>query len=329
MASGGLWFALLQGTPPLMKACWRLLLTALLQGAGFAWQSRGLPPPFWVRFRDSIPHLIAIGFSLALHFGSWCWSVDNTSLAHSLLLVWTTPLLLVGWMFLRGRAGFGGASPTTGEALGAALGFSGVALLLGAGAERATEAGVTLGGDAAALLGAAAIIPYLQGGAELRAWMPLFVYALPVTACAAAWLAAASLLSERGAAVGGVAPGALLGFLGDPRRGALALGAAVVSGILGHTLMNYALRHLSPLLISVVCLWEPVLGSVLGWWVGVQGPPSALTLLAALMLLGGGLCVTLGARGAEVPPCCARMAPRGQCGWGGEEAGAPTVLEPA
>ena len=175
MASGGLWFALLQGTPPLMKACWRLLLTALLQGAGFACQSRGLPPPFWARFRDSIPHLIAIGFSLALHFGSWCWSVDNTSLAHSLLLVWTTPLLLVVWMFLRGRAGFSGASPTTGEALGAALGFSGVALLLGAGAERATEAGVTLGGDAAALLGAAAIIPYLQGGAELRAWMPLFV----------------------------------------------------------------------------------------------------------------------------------------------------------
>jgi len=294
MASGGLWFALQTGTPPLMKACWRLLLTAALQGAGFVYQSRALPASFWARFRDAIPHLILIGFSLALHFGSWGWSVDHTSLVHSLLLVWTTPLLLVVWMFLRSRAGLGGAPPAPWEALGAALGFAGVGVLLGAGAERVgVEAEVTLAGDAAALLGAAAIIPYLQGGAKLRAWMPLFVYALPVTACAAAWLAAGSLLSEGGVAAGGVGPGSLLGFLGSPQRAALALGAAAVSGILGHTLMNYSLRHLSPLLISVVCLWEPVLGSFLGWLVGVQGPPSGLTLLAAPLLLGGGLCVSL------------------------------------
>jgi len=330
MASGGLWFALLPESPPLMKACWRLTLTATLQGAGFFHQSRGLPAAFWARFRDAIPHLIFIGFSLALHFGSWGWSVDHTSLVHSLLLVWSTPLIIVAWMFARSGAAAewvrarmrsgaqqlvesGGEGeqpppplpPTAHEALGAVLGFAGVAVLLGAGAERAgAEAEVTLAGDAAALLGAAAIIPYLQGGAELRAWMPLFVYALPVTGCAAAWLAAGSLLTERGASVGGVGPGALLGFLGAPRRAGLALGAAAVSGILGHTLVNFALRHLPPLLISVACLWEPVLGSVLGWLVGVQGPPSAMTLLAAPLLLGGGLCVTLGARDAEPLPCC-------------------------
>ena len=330
MSSGGLWFALMPESPPLMKACWRLLLTALMQAPGAALQGRSLPAGFWPRYRAALPQLLLIGLSLGTHFGAWGWSVAHTSLAHSLLLVWSTPLLMVAvmaaraalhqrglWQALEEPAGAGALPPpppappplppTLREGAGAAAGFAGVALLL-AGAEGPAggEVAVSLAGDAAAVLGAAAIIPYLEGGAALRAWVPLFVYALPVTLSAAAWLCLASLALEGalGATLAGTGPTALLGFLGSPRRAGLSLGAALVSGILGHTLANLALKHLSPLLIGVSCLWEPVLGSILGYLVGVQGQPSAMTAVAAPLILLGGALVTLGARpaGAAAAP---------------------------
>jgi len=332
MSAGGLWFAQLPDAPPIMKACWRLLLTALLQLPGFLLQSRALAPEFWLKFRASLLHLLLIGASLGAHFGSWSWSVSHTSLAHSLLLVWTTPLLMVAlmlgraalhsrgvWVELGAQAAAPPLGPTLREGAGAVVGFIGVALLLG-GAEGSSSTGgevaVSLAGDAAALLGAAAIIPYLEGGAQLRAWMPLFVYAMPVTLAAAGFLCLASLALEgaAGATLWGTGPSALLGFLGSPRRAGLSLGAALVSGILGHTLVNLALRHLSPLLISVSCLWEPVLGSVLGYLVGLQGSPSIVTAVAAPLILAGGVLVTLGARppgGEPEPGAEAREQPEG------------------
>jgi drug/metabolite transporter (DMT)-like permease len=322
MSSGGLWFSILPESPPLMKAFWRLFLTALLQSGGFYWEVYGghgprLSSEFWDRYRGSAPSLVVIGISLALHFGAWGWSVDHTSLAHSLLLVWTTPLLLVLLMFLRywvGRqkGGFTGGvplsdseappaplPPTLLESGGAGVGFLGVALLLSSvSSPTAEDRGVTIAGDAAALLGAAAIIPYLEGGAKLRAWMPLFVYALPVTLGASLWLALASLVLEGGlgATFWGTGPAAIFGFLGSPKRFGVAFGAASVSGILGHTLVNLAVKHLSPLLISVTCLSEPLLGSLLGYAIGVQGVPGAMTAIAAPLLILGGVMVNLGER---------------------------------
>ena len=60
MASGGLWFALLTATPPLMKAGWRLMLTSAIQCFGFWYQVRHdktLDAVFWLRFRAAIPQL--------------------------------------------------------------------------------------------------------------------------------------------------------------------------------------------------------------------------------------------------------------------------------
>ncbi|KAF0692752.1 Aste57867_16211 [Aphanomyces stellatus] len=337
MSSGGVWFALLTETPPLMQACWRLVLTVALQLGGFVHELRtdpSLDAAFWRRFWRSSPLLLTIGLALGVHFGSWGWSVAHTSLLDSLLLVCSTPLLLVvimtlRWLYRRHdtsttvvhlaresdrlldsitTAADDGASwfrtvvcpkislpPTLHEAIGALVGFAGVIVLLATSTERSVHQ-VTLAGNAAALLGALAILVYLEGGAGCRKWMPLFVYALPVTAIAALELAIASLVFEAHTTIGGVGPTALFGFLGDGRRFGLAFGAAAVSGLLGHTCANLAVKYVSPLLISVAVLWEPLLGSVMGYMVGVQGPPDASAVIAAPLLLGGALLVTLGGR---------------------------------
>ncbi|ETV93632.1 hypothetical protein H310_12413 [Aphanomyces invadans] len=350
MSSGGVWFALLPETPPLMQACWRLQLTVALQAVGFAHEWRHHPtlqdPAFWARFCRNIPLLVTIGLALGVHFGSWGWSVAHTSLLDSLLLVSSTPLLLVVIMAMRWAyrwmvggtpsnvvrvclplseskpavviteahallpadapsdpswfrtviCPFPALPPTPLEVLGAVVGFSGVVLLLATSSQQHNAHQVTLAGNAAAMLGALAILVYLEGGAGCRKWMPLFAYALPVTAIATVELAVASLVFEPTTSIVGVGSTALWGFLGDTRRFGLAFGAAAVSGMLGHTCANLAVKYVSPLLISVAVLWEPLLGGFMGYLVGVQGPPDVSAIVAAPLLLGGAFLVTLGAR---------------------------------
>jgi len=41
---------------------------------------------------------------------------------------------------------------------------------------------------------------------------------------------------------------------------------AVISQLIGHSGYNWSLRHLDPLFVAVVSVGEPVLASLLGWW---------------------------------------------------------------
>lgn len=106
-------------------------------------------------------------------------------------------------------------------------------IVLASGAASPGEKDVTLGGDALALLASCAIVPYLLIGRRLRPWMPLLVYAAPVTGLAALELSLASLLEEAGKGDGqgfGV-----FGWASTLRHLALVLYLAVVPGIVGHT----------------------------------------------------------------------------------------------
>lgn len=52
---------------------------------------------------------------------------------------------------------------------------------------------VTIVGDLACIVASTAVIAYLSVGRHLRSWMPLFVYAFPVTGAPQASLTAAVL----------------------------------------------------------------------------------------------------------------------------------------
>jgi drug/metabolite transporter (DMT)-like permease len=45
----------------------------------------------WVR---NLPWIVVSGVFLGLHFATWVWSLDHTSLAHSLTFVTMYPILL-------------------------------------------------------------------------------------------------------------------------------------------------------------------------------------------------------------------------------------------
>eukprot|EP01119_Soliformovum_irregulare_P024626 TRINITY_DN8869_c0_g1_i3.p2 TRINITY_DN8869_c0_g1~~TRINITY_DN8869_c0_g1_i3.p2 ORF type:complete len:175 (+),score=42.00 TRINITY_DN8869_c0_g1_i3:597-1121(+) len=132
-------------------------------------------------------------------------------------------------------------------------------------------------------LGAVAIAGYLVAGSYLRKWMPLFMYAFPVTAVAST-LISAFAFGEPSADFTMVFFGWFLNSFW------LIAYIAVFPGICGHTGINYAIKYVNPLIVSVMLLLEPAIGSVIGYLVGVSGIPGIWTIIGApILLLGLGI----------------------------------------
>lgn len=289
VSSAGAVFQLIDDVPPILKASWRLQVTALILLPPFLYQLiafRRDSPDQFPRLCERRVILAVVGSAICLwiHFASWVWSLDHTSLTHSLLFVTAHPLVIVSGLYLMGR------SINRKQATGAIVGFLGAAItLLGV----TTEGDVTLIGDAAAFIGAIAIVGYLVAGRYLRGWMPLFIYAFPVTLIAAVLLALSSMVVEGSTLSALTTTTSLLGWSDLVYLPAIAY-LAFGPGLIGHTGINAVLRYFPPIIISVAVLFEPLVGSLIGWLLGTAVAPGLFTLLGGPFLVAGVILVTLG-----------------------------------
>ncbi len=289
VSSAGAVFQLIDDVPPLLRASWRLQVTCLVLLPGFIYQFRRMNIEDKSSFerlgeRQVVLSLIASGVCLWIHFGSWVWSLDHTSLTHSLLFVTAHPLVIVVGLIALGRP-IGGK-----QTLGAIVGFVGAAItLLGF----TNEGDVTLIGDLAAFIGAVAIVGYLLVGRTLRSWVPLFVYAFPVTLVAALLLGMSSVVLEGASFTELPSKTSLLGWSDLVWLPAVAY-LAIGPGLVGHTGINSVLKWLPPIVISVAVLFEPLIGSLLGWYLGTADVPGVYTWLGGPFLIAGVILVTLG-----------------------------------
>ena len=287
VSSAGIVLQEMSDVEPLLRASWRMQGTALVLLPGFIYQSTR-SESYSPSREDSLLVLASSAF-LALHFGSWVWSLDNTSLVHSLLFVNTHPLVVVALMPIVGE------TVRRGHLSGVFLGFLGAAIALmdvGDGGQ------VTMVGDFAAFLGAATVVGYIMIGRELRSkrGMPIFVYAFPVTLGAGLWLSAATVLFE-GSSLHSITPeDALLGWA-DPFWLVWVAYLSIGPGLCGHTGVNTVLRWMPPIVVSIALLLEPVFGAIIGWiWTSdvLIGLP---TVIGGLMMISGAILVTLQERG--------------------------------
>lgn len=268
---------------PLLKASWRLQLTAVVLFPFAIVQWRQQPDDVKAKMfeRRTVGILSLSGVALALHFGAWVASLKYTTLTHSLLFVTAHPLIVVGGMFMLGFFALGVRQPTKRELYGALIGFTGAALtLLDEGTQQGDNT-VTFLGDSLALLGALTVVGYIVCGRILRSWMPIFLYAFPVTLLGAVLLLPASWLVESDFATYGV-----LGWL-DPTFFGWFLALALIAGLLGHTGLNTCLKYLSPLVISACVTLEPVIGSLIGYVVFGTNLPGRWTWLGGGVLMVG------------------------------------------
>ena len=283
VSSAGAVLQQMEGIPPLLKASWRMYGTSLVLVPGFLYQLNS-------EDRDSISmkdcYLILISaLFLALHFGSWIWSLDHTSLVHSLLFVTSHPLVVVGIMPIIG------SQVRKGHVLGASIGFLGAAIAL---LEVDGNNEVTLIGDAAAFFGAVTVVGYLMIGRHLRSERstPVFIYAFPVTLIAGLFLTVGSITIEGTEFYSSVPEASAIGWvdlLWLPWVAYLSLGP----GLCGHTVINTVLRWISPLVVSVALLFEPVIGGAIGWMITGEAYLGTWTIIGGPLMLFGAILVTL------------------------------------
>ncbi len=290
VSSAGAVLQIIDGVPPILKASWRLQATSLLLLPFALMQWKKMDEEARHRFTEprNIGIVIGSGVCLFLHFGLWVWSLDHTTLTHSLLFVTAHPLVFVVGLALLGRP------LQTRQSLGAVIGFIGVTFtLIGAGG----DGEVTLIGDLAAFGGAIAIVGYLAAGRNLRSWMPLFVYAFPVTAIGAILLTIASIGLE-GTSFSGISTDlSVFGWI-DPIWLPAVLYLAIGPGLVGHTGINAVLKWISPVIISVSVMIEPILGTVIGMFLGTATAPDSWTWFGGGLILIGIYAVTTTAESA-------------------------------
>ena len=222
------------------------------------------------------------GAMLALHFWSWNSSVAYTSVAASVVLVNTQPVVvaLVSTFWLR-------EAPSRLQWVGIAIAMMGaliVALpdLRGASASSAAHPQAVLG-DALALIGAATAAVYFVAGRRLRASLDLWAYVGVVYGACFIVLLALSVLA--GAPL---AP--------QPVR-ELALFAALALGpmLLGHTGLNWSLKHSPAFVVNLALLGEPIGATVLAAVLpGIREIPGPLTFVGGVVVLGGVLVTAKG-----------------------------------
>ena len=283
VSSAGAVLQQMDGIPPLLKASWRMYGTSIVLLPGFFYQWHGADESALGR-RDWLLICLSAVF-LALHFGSWIWSLDHTSLVHSLLFVTSHPLVVVALMPIIG------ASVRRGHVYGAAIGFLGASIAL---LEIEGNSEVTLIGDLAAFIGAVTVVGYLMIGRHLRSSRntPVFVYAFPVTLLAGIILTIGSISLEGTSLTSTTPELSAFGWTDAvwlPWIAYLSLGP----GLCGHTVINTALRWVSPIVVSVALLFEPVIGGLIGWMITGESYLGTWTLIGGPLMLLGAIMVTL------------------------------------
>ena len=275
--------------PALAIAFWRLALVLPVVGVLAAHEGSG---ERGAGSRSVLPLMTLSGLLLALHFWSWIASLRFTTVASSVVLVSLKPVFAWGI-----AAAWLREHPTRAEAWGIGLAVIG-ASLIGLGDARLSLG--ALGGDVLALLGALTGAGYYVIGRRVRQTVGIWRYATGVYAVAAAALALLAL--------GYRTP--LVGFGGRDWTvfGAMAAGPMLI----GHTGMNYALRHFRATTVNVAALGEPVGATLLAWIIPAIHEVPRATALAGGFLVLLGITLSLGSRerGAVLSVASEGTAPR-------------------
>jgi drug/metabolite transporter (DMT)-like permease len=256
---------------PIAIATWRIGFSLVVIAAALAvtgqWRA-------WRRLsRRELAIALGAGALLALHFWSWNTSVKLTSVAASVVLVNTQPvvvaLLSATWLH---------EAPTRRQWLGIAISIVG-ALIVAAPDLAAGDGGAhprALLGDLLALLGALTAAVYFVSGRRLRATLDLWPYVgLVYGACFVALLVLA---------VGAHAPLAPQ----PPRELAIFVALALGPMLLGHTGLNWALKHSPAYVVNLTLLGEPVGATLIAALLpGIREMPGPFTFAGGALVLCG------------------------------------------
>lgn len=226
---------------------------------------------------------IAAGVFLAVHFATWITSLSYTSIAASATLVTTNPVwvALLSWFWFCEK-------PSLTTASGIVITLIG-GLLVAIGDLGAVSVGSNpLLGNFLALVGSWSISLYfLLGRAAQHRGLTIGNHVVLTYSTAALLLL--PLPPLLGAAYIGYPPAVYFYIVL----------MAVFPQLIGHSSFNWAVRWVSPTLVTLTILAEPVGSSLLGAIV-FQENPGKIVLIGAIVILTGVAVAALGARGKAI-----------------------------
>jgi drug/metabolite transporter (DMT)-like permease len=215
-------------------------------------------------------YAIAAGLCLAIHFATWITSLAYTSIAASTVLVTTNPLWvgLFSWWWYREKL-----SLQASIGIGIAL-FGGVIIAIADSNTGGSYSNPILG-DMLALIGAVMSSLYIIFGSQAqRRGLDTGGYIAIAYSTAALCLLPLPFLFG-------------VSYFGYESKVYLyVLLMAVMSQVIGHTSLNWSVRWISPTVISLSLLFEPVVASLAGAVIFGE-VPSINVLLGGCIILGG------------------------------------------
>jgi drug/metabolite transporter (DMT)-like permease len=220
------------------------------------------------------------GFFLALHFATWISSLEYTSVASSAVFVSTGPLwvALLSPLLLNEKLG-------RVAVLGLVLSLSG-GIIIGVSDACAWDDGIScpqlegllqgrqLWGNFLALLGAWAVTGYLVIGRKVRAGMSLMPYIFLVYGMGAVMLIIFMLAL-------GHSP-----FGYGSRAYAWVFLLALVPQLIGHSTLNWALKHMPATFVAVSTLGEPIGSAILAILI-LNEFPTQIGIWGGVLILTG------------------------------------------
>ena len=201
-----------------------------------------------------------------MHFWAWILSLEYTSVASSVVLVTTSPFLVA----IASRAFFGEPIHRYTFA-GIAVGIAGgVILALGDASGGESE----IWGDLLAFAGAVAIVGYMLAGRRLRRHVPALSYNSAVYSVTAVILLIAAMLA--GDPFTGYTPQTYLWLVM----------VALVPQVIGHSLLNWSLAHVTATAVAIAVMAEPVIATAAAVIILGEAPPLTSVLGGVLILSG-------------------------------------------
>lgn len=235
--------------------------------------SSGVLLPTWhIRLnyptRSALRYAMAAGVALAAHFATWITSLSYTSIAASTTIVTTTSI----WVALLSWRWFG-EKPNRVMWVGIAIALIGGITV---GWQTAETTGTNpLLGNGLALIGAWTASLYLLLGREAqRRDLDVRSYVTIAYSVAAIVLLPLPLIAGT----------SYTGY--SPLTYGLILLMAIVPQLIGHTSLNWAVRWVSPTLVSVLTLFEPVASSGLAFVMFGEVPGMQVLAGATILLIG-------------------------------------------
>ncbi|TDP96821.1 drug/metabolite transporter (DMT)-like permease [Halanaerobium saccharolyticum] len=246
--------------PPLITAFYRMLFTVLL-----------LSPYFFFKHKSKVRYFLdyrplLVGFLLAVHFILWISSIQYTDISNSVIFVALQPLFTIILEYLFAREDL-----KEGAVIGIIMAVIGSTVI---SIGDLYQLGDKLFGNFLALSAALFASSYLFIGRGVRKKLDYFPYLYILYTYAAIFLGIGVYLFD-------------IPFTGHGLNNYLLfLALAVGPTLIGHSILNYAVRYLSTSIVSLSILGEPILTTFLAWLI-LSEQVRLTTMIGGAFILGG------------------------------------------